>query len=166
MADLALEVDRPAQRERELPRDRKPEAGALAVVRPEGTEDPLLLLFPDPGAAVCDRDVDLSVLGAQREIDAAPVRSPAERIREQVRDDLQDAVAVGDDHGLGREVLRVVDPARLRLLAERRVRLLDEPRHVDLLVANRESARVELGQVEDVADKSLEPARLGRNHVE
>ena len=30
--------------------------------------------------------------------------------------------------------LRVVDPAPPRLLAERRVRLLEQPRHVDLLL--------------------------------
>ena len=94
------------------------------------------------------------------------VRRPAERVREQVRDDLQDAVAVGHDHRLGGHLLRVVDLPLLRLLAEREVRLLEQPGHVDLLVADREAPRVELREVEHVADEPLEPHRLGGDHVE
>ena len=64
------------------------------------------------------------------------------------------------------DVLRVVDLPRLRLLAERGVRLLDEPRHVHLLVPDREAPRVELRQVENVSDQALEAAGFGRDHVE
>ena len=100
------------------------------------------------------------------EADAAPVWRPAERVREQVRDDLQDAVAVGDDHRLGGHLLRVVDLPLLRLLAEREVRLLEEARHVDLFVADRETPGVELRVVEHVSDEPLEPNSLSRDHVE
>src|SRR5206468_12737678 len=96
----------PAKRHRELTRDRQAEPGAFAVVRPERAEDPLLLVGADPRPRVLDRDVDVLVLRAQVQADAASVRRPAESVREQVRDDLEDAVAGGDDHWLGGDVLR------------------------------------------------------------
>src|SRR5262245_64635587 len=41
---LAVKVDRAAERDRQLARDREPEAGPAAVPRPERAEDPLALL--------------------------------------------------------------------------------------------------------------------------
>src|SRR6186997_2475340 len=62
---LAVELDRPAECHRELSRDREAEPCPFPVVRPERTEDALLLLGADPGTRVFDRDVDQSVLRAQ-----------------------------------------------------------------------------------------------------
>src|SRR6266536_4102687 len=96
LARLGFELDPPAQCEGELARDRKPEARPGVVARPERAEDPFALLRRDAGPGVVDRDGDTAVLGGQPELDAYPVRRPAERVREQVRDDLEDAVSVRD----------------------------------------------------------------------
>ena len=103
---------------------------------------------------------------AELELDPAAVRRRAERVREQVVDDLQHAVAVGDDHRPGADVDAVVDRARAGLLAERLVGLLDELLHVDLLAQHGEAVGVELREVEDVADEPLEPPRLGLDDLE
>ena len=96
-----------------------------------------------------------------------PSGRPAERVREQVRDHLQDAVAVGDDRRrLGILVEPEVDLAAPRLLAEARMRALDEHPHVDLLRVDREPVRVQLREVEHVADEPLEPDRLAGDDVE
>ena len=103
--------------------------------------------------------------GAER--DDAAVGRPAERVREQVRDHLQHAVAVGDDRRrVGILVELEVDLAAPRLLAEARVGALDEHADVDLLRVHREPVRVELRQVEHVADEPLEPDRLAGDDVE
>src|SRR4029077_15592163 len=70
-ADLRLEVDVPAERLRELVRDREPEARAAAVARPERPEDPLPLSRRDAWSAVHDRHRDVAVLLLEAELDAA-----------------------------------------------------------------------------------------------
>ena len=121
----------------------------------------------DPRAGVGDVDPHRAVeqLGADR--DGAAVRGPAERVREQVRDHLQHAVAVGDDRRrLGILVEPELDLAAPRLLAEARMRALDEHPHVDLLRVDREPVGVQLREVEHVADEPLEPDRLAGDDVE
>ena len=61
---------------------------------------------------------------------------------------------------------RVVDLAPPRLLGERTVRLVEESLEVDLLVPHREAMRLQLREVEDVADEPLEPVGLRRDDVE
>src|SRR5205823_14590827 len=100
-----LEPDSPTERGRQLTRDREPQPRAAAVARPEGTEDPLPLHGRDPRAAVVDRDVDGPIRRAQLELDPAAVGRPAEGVGEQVRDDLEDAVAVRDEHRIRRDRL-------------------------------------------------------------
>src|SRR5690349_3415666 len=117
-----LELDPAAEGDRELARDREAEPGTPAVAREEGTEDPLPLLRTDPGPGVGDADRDGPVLGGEREIDATAVGRPAEGVRDQVGDDLEHTVPVGDDHRLGLQVAAVVDRAAPSLLAERGVR--------------------------------------------
>src|SRR5204863_471904 len=85
------------------------------------------------------------------ETDLLAVRRPAKRVRQQVRDDLQDAVAVGLEHRGGRDRAPVVDAAPPRLLIEPRVGSVDKTLHVDLFAPQREAVRVELRQVQDVA---------------
>jgi hypothetical protein len=60
-ADLGLEPNRPAERVRELARDREAEPGPPAVERPERPEDALPLLRRDPGAGVLHPQLDLAV---------------------------------------------------------------------------------------------------------
>ena len=60
----------------------------------------------------------------------------------------------------------VVDLPPSRLLAEGAVGTLADALHVHLLAGEREAVRVELREVEDVADEPLEARRLGRDHVE
>src|SRR5207249_1311575 len=107
-----------------------------------------------------------AVLGAEVELDSATVGSPAERVREQVRDDLQHSVAVGDDHWLRRRRAPVVDRAPARLLRESRVRAIAEPLHVDLLAREREAMTLELREIEHFSDETLEPARLLGDYLE
>ncbi len=114
-----------------------------------------------------DVDVDGAVGGDEAELDAAAVRRPAERVREQVRDHLQHTVAVGDDHGqLVGGLEPVLDLAPTGFLGERSVRMIEDAPEVDLLLANGEAMRLELREVEHVADEALEPDRLGRDDVE
>ena len=95
---LRAQVDPPAERSRELLRDREAEARAAADVRDERPEEPLAALRRDARAGVLDRDVDRAVLLRELERDPAAVGRRVERVREQVADDLQHAVAVGGDH--------------------------------------------------------------------
>ena len=73
--------------------------GSLAIMRPERAEDPLLLLGPFPGRLswTATRISPFSALSARSTLPRW--RSSGTRSR-QVRDDLQDAIAVGDDHRL------------------------------------------------------------------
>ena len=107
---------------RELARDREPEAGAAAVARPERPEDPLALARRIPGPVSSTATATVPFAARQLEPDPAAVGRPAERVREQVRDDLEHAVAVGDDHRARPRPRGVVDRAPPRLLGERRVR--------------------------------------------
>src|SRR6185437_11393472 len=166
LARFALQLEPAAERERELPRDRQAESGAAAVARPERPEDPLLLIRCDPRPGVADRHRHLTVTPGEREIDAAARRRPAERVRDEVRDDLEHPVAVSHEHRALPQLELVVDVARPRLLSERVVRTLAESPHVHLLAQEGEAARVELREVEDVAHEALEPLPLLGDHLE
>ena len=99
VAGLALELDPAAERDRQLARDREAEPRAAAVARPERPEDPLPVGRLDPRAR-CRRPRRRRC--RWRSPSASSTRPPSgvqrKRVREQVRDDLEDAVAVGDDH--------------------------------------------------------------------
>ena len=60
----------------------------------------------------------------------------------------------------------VVDLAPAGLLGERAVRLIEDTLEVDLLVTHREPVRLQLREVEHVADEPLEPVGLGGDDVE
>ena len=119
-AELALELDAAAERDRQLAGDRQPEPGAAAVPRPERPEDPLAVGRLDPRSGVRDRDRDGAVRGGERELDPTAVGRPPEGVGEQVGDDLEHPVTVGDDHRRTVAVAAVVDlagvsPPRRRL---------------------------------------------------
>ena len=63
-------------------------------------------------------------------------------------------------------LLVVVDRPPPRLFPEPFVRLVDELHHVDLLGRDREAVRVELREIEDVADEAIEPLRLVFHRLE
>src|SRR4029079_17480947 len=111
------------ERNRQLAGDCQAQPRAAAVARPERPEDALAVRRREPGPGVRDRDGNGAVGGEERELDPPAVGGPPERIREQIGDDLEDAVAVRDDHGRAVAIAAVVDLAAPRLLAERGVRL-------------------------------------------
>ena len=86
--------------------------------------------MPGPVSSTATR---ITVRRAELQRDPPAVGRGAERVREQVVDDLQHAVAVGDDHRRVADVDAVVDRPPPGLLAERLVGLADELLQVDLL---------------------------------
>ena len=60
----------------------------------------------------------------------------------------------------------VVDLAPPRLLGESAVRVVEHAPEVDLLVPHREAMSLELREIEDVSDETLEPVRLRSDDVE
>ncbi len=95
-----------------------------------------------------------------------PVGGPAEGVRQEVGDDLQDAVAVRHDRGLRLEALFVVDAAAACFLAEQRIRLVAEPLHVDLFLQQGEAPRLELRKIENVVHEAFETRALARDQLE
>ena len=162
-----FELDAPAERESELARNRQAEPGPVHVVRDERVEDPLALVRRHARAGVDDVDADGPVRRRELELDPAAVGRPAKRVGEEVGDDLQHAIPVGDDDGrLTVPVDPVVDLAPARLLGERAVRMVEDAAEVDLLVPDREPVRLELREVEDVPHETLEPVRLCGHDLE
>src|SRR5581483_8886291 len=137
-----------------------------AVARPERPEDALPLLLRNPGARIGDGHADRAVARRQLELDATAGRRPVDRVPEQVRDDLEDTVAVGHEHGAAVERELVVELPGPRLGRERGVGALAEDAHVDLLAEQGEAPRVELREVEHVADEALEADGLLGHDVE
>src|ERR671930_615457 len=108
---LGAQLDPTAERGGELLGDRQPEPRAAAGLRNERPEQALALLGRDAGTRVLDRDVHRSVSLRELEGDGAAVGRRLERVRDQVPDDLQHAVAVGDDHRPVVRLALVVDAA-------------------------------------------------------
>src|SRR6476619_6456300 len=138
----------------------------MAVARPKRPEDPVLFLLRNARPTVVDRDPNRPVDLVESEADVPAVGRPAKRVREQVRDHLQYPVAVRLEDGRGRDRTAVVDPTAARLLTEGRVRTVDEPLQVDLLSQEGKPVRVELREVEDVANEPFEPLGLEPDHLE
>src|SRR5262249_60658608 len=107
----------PAERGGDPLRDRRAEAGPTGATRDERAEQPLLRRARDARPGVLDGDVDRPVLARELERHPAAVGRCAERVREEVPDDLEHAVAVGDDHGVVANIAAVVDLPPLRLVA-------------------------------------------------
>src|SRR5215217_2411522 len=119
VTDLRSERDPPPERLRELARDREAEAGSPTdIIGPERPEDPIDVVLRDPWPRVGHAHGDAAVVGDELEVDLAAVRRPPERVRQQIRDDLEHAVAVGEDRRRVVNVLPVVDPTPPRLVVE------------------------------------------------
>ena len=99
--------------------------------------------------------------------DLAAGRRRVQRVRDEVRDDLQDAVAVAEHDGLRRGVHLQLDAgARGPPRAARRPRARRASSEVDLLDVERERARLEPREVEQVADQPLQAPGLGEHDLE
>src|SRR6185312_11923499 len=107
--------------------DRKAEPRSLSRLSArseEALEEARLLLFRDPDACVRDVESDVPVLRREPHVDAAAVGRELERVREQVVDDLADALAVEVDQAvLGRDVQAELDLPRRCLRLEARARI-------------------------------------------
>ena len=147
---------------RELGRDREAEPGAAAALGEERPRTPPCASSsgtPGPESATSIRHAAAG--RRRRDPDDAAGRRPAHGVLDQVRDDLQDPVAVaghGADVGLPQLEVEV---AGARRLAVGRLAAGQELVQVDLVVPEREPVGLELREVEQVADQPLQPRRLG-----
>ena len=87
-------------------------------------------------------------------------------VRDEVGDDLQDPVAVADDDRLRLGIDMQLEVPAAGLLALGAGRALADVEQVDLLDVERELARLETREVEQVADQALQAAGLGEHDVE
>ena len=78
-----------------------------------------------------------------------------ERVRQQVLEDLLQALGIGVQRAaeLGREVDREIQRAAFGFVAEAALEVLAQVRERDLLAVDGDRARLDLRQVEDVADQ-------------
>jgi len=161
-AGLALDLDAPAHRERQLLHDREPETRAdlplepVTLVEVEALERALHVVLREARSGVLDaqdaRVGDDSNLAARRR--------QAQRVLDEVRDDLENAVGIADrGRGtVGDSVQRDAEALCLRLLAADSI--LGHLGEVDIGVVDAEVGAVHPRQVEQVVDESLEAPRL------
>ena len=158
----------------QLAADGEAQAGAAVLARRagvgllEGFEDDPLLLGGNADAGVGDRELD-HLLGLRQhrvigrpaehrrpDVQAhAALRRELHGVRQQVLDDLHEALGVGD-HGAAQpriEIRGEREMARLGLVAEVALDGLAQLRERQLFALDRDRARLDLGQVEDVADE-------------
>ena len=170
----AAQADLPAQQVRQLAADGQSEtraavlAGGARIGLLESLEyDPLLLRgYADAG--ITDRELDHRgslpqdrMLGTPADGGDTHVQAHAaalgelERVREQILQYLQQALGVGGDRPSQAriEVRREGQLARVRLVAEIALDGLAQVREQQVFTLDRDRARFDLGQVEDVADE-------------
>ena len=128
----------------------------MAARSSAGMPGPVSLTITCPTPAP-SRDVDRHVAADGRRV---------ERVRDQVGDDLQDAIAVAEHDGPRGDAHLQIDAARAGLLALGAGGALAQGDDVDLLDVERELARLETGEVEQVADQPLQAAGLREHDLE
>ena len=119
-----------------------------------------------PGPGVAHDDLPHAVGERHVDGDLAAGRRRVQRVRDEVRDDLQDAVAVAEHDRRARGEHLQLDLAGARLLALGADRSLADVEEVDLLDVERELARLEAREVEQVADQALQAPGLGEHDLE
>ena len=87
-------------------------------------------------------------------------------VRDEIGDDLQDPVAVADDDRLRLRAARAVELPAARSSRWAPAALSHTVDQVDLLHVERELARLEMREVEQVADQALQAAGLGEHDLE
>ena len=158
--ELALELDATAERDRQLAGDRQ----ASPVPPPSRDQNGRKMrsrsdgLIPGPVSATETETAPFAAASA------SSTRPPSGVHRKALESRLETIWSTRSPSetitGAAVAVAAVVDLAPPRLLAEGGVRLVDQAAHVHLLVQDREPVRVELGEVEHVADEALEALRL------
>src|SRR4029077_12691672 len=170
----AAQADFAAQQVRQLAADGQSQTGAAVLAGSarirllESFEYDPLLLRRNADAGIADRELDHRGGLAERRMLAAPaaardtyVRAHAaplgelERVREQILQHLQQALGVGGNRPpqTGIEVRREGELAGVRFVAEIALDGLSQMRKQQLFTLDRDGARFDLGQVEDVADE-------------
>ena len=154
----------------ERARDREAEAAPLDSLRSrlaahELAEDLTLEVRGDADALVLDADADDVVVSLAGDAHDAAARRILDRVREQVRDHLGEAIGVAA-HGQRRRRQRDVEQV-LRALAREELRLFaHDGTDVDQLFRDRELALLEPLDVEEVVDEGAEAAGLRLDDVE
>ena len=153
--------DAAVHRHRQLAGDGEPEPRARAVFGVEGAEHVGALGRRDPRAGVVDGDPHAPGLGQRADHHRALVGGPAHCVADKVADDLQDAIAVADDHRQRAGLQGDLDVAFARLRALPRHDLVQQDVEIDLIGLEAEALGLQPGEVEQVADEAVEAHRLG-----
>ena len=174
LARRAVQLDLAAEQIGKLAADRQAEAGAAILAAGAGVgllerlEDDLLLLGGNADAGIGDLEGDDGGGLAQDRMiggpaacgpgDAQPhaaVLGELEGVGEQVLEHLLQALGVGDDAAAELRIELDVERemAPLGLVAERARHRVEQVGEVDLLGIDRDGSRLDLGQIEDVADE-------------
>ena len=157
----ALDVDVAAHRERQLLHDREPEAGAdlplppVALVQVEALEGVLGVGLVEARARVLDAEE----AGLSDDPHLSARRSQAQRVLDEVGDDLEHAVGVRDRRRRSRRSPRGASTPKLsRLLLVAADRVLGHLGEVDLGVVHAEVGAVHPREVEQVAGRAARAA--------
>jgi hypothetical protein len=169
-----VEADLAAEEMGELAADREPEAGAAVAARRAGIgllerlEDDLLLLGRDADAGVADREAhhrpglaEHRMVGAPAAVGGRDLEPHATRVGElegvgeQVLEHLQQPLRVGGDRASEPrvELARERELARLGDVAEVALDRLAQAGERQLLGLDRDRPRLDLREIEDVADE-------------
>ena len=160
-ARCALDGDRAPQQARQFARDRQAEPGAAiaaidrAVRLAEGFEDDLVLPLGDADARILDQEGDAIVDPCFHRQRHATAVGELDRIRQQVLQDLLEALLVAD-HGRRRVVFDRHDELECLVGRQRRegaLQRVDEPLHREEFRMEFQAPRLDPGQVEDVVDQ-------------
>lgn len=130
-------------------------------------EDPRPLLLRYARSAVAHSNPQQSVLATREEVDGGTARRVAERVHDEVADDLSEPSRIGGHDG--RRSRRVDDDALLPLLGDHAVvrrDLRDEGRGIDLLRLDGDASLLELRHLEELFGESLEPLHVPSRGVE
>ena len=144
-------------------RDRETEAGARllaagGVETLEALEETSMVARPDADAPVADGDRELVGVARHAHQHAAARRGELHRVRHQVRQHLDQAVAIaGDERQIGIELAADRDVASGRVRAQARDRLLDQRPRRDGRERQIHFSELELRNVENVVDEADQP---------
>src|SRR6266516_5740087 len=170
VADSAARFHAPTVRLDEVLHDREAEPGPALGARSsrigavEALEDAGKVLGRDTGSGVLDRQQRGTTLALGRDRDPAARGRVAQRIVEQIGEDLAGGVGVGSD-GLrrGADVEGELDPVRLRATGEGRPCLAGDGTDVDPLRCRAPASGLDARQVEQLFHQPLHAVRIVEN---
>ena len=137
------------------------------VLLPEALEHVREKIGPDADAGVRHADLDVGVDALEPDLHPPAAGRELDGVRQQVPDDLLQAVRIaGDRPGRGIEPLVDADALRLRRRPHRLDRRLDERERVDRLDVEPHLARRDAVHVEQVLDQLRLDARVALDRLE